>query len=66
MTLHELSLDNIGVSQEMAFTSWQSLHQLSEHIFEICKTLQLLRPSGNTQTDTQTDYYNLPLHLCLG
>ncbi len=34
-----LSLDNIGVSQQKIFNSGQSLHQLSEHIFEILQDL---------------------------
>ncbi len=34
-SLIHLSLDDTGVSQQMAFISGPSLHQLSEHIFEI-------------------------------
>ncbi len=34
-----LSLDGTGVSQQMAFISVQSLHQLSEHIFEMFQDL---------------------------
>ncbi len=34
-----LSLDDTGVSQQMAFISGQSLYQDSEHIFEILQDL---------------------------
>ena len=34
-----LSLDYTGVSQQMAFISGQSLHQLSEHIFKMLQDL---------------------------
>ncbi len=51
-TIIHLSIDDTRVLHQMAFISGQSLHQ---HIF---KMLQLLRSSGNRQTDTQTDYYN--------
>ncbi len=34
-------------------------------VLKFCKTLQLLRSSGNRQTHTQTDYYNPPPMLRL-
>ena len=42
MTLHDyirLSLDDTGVSQQIAFISGPSLHLLSKHIFEILQDL---------------------------
>ncbi len=42
-----------------------ALHQLSDHIFEIVQDLTEAEISGNTQTNTQTDYYNPPPMLGL-
>ncbi len=63
-----LSLDDTGVSQQTAFISGPSLHQLSEHIFEILQDLTVAEikwQHTHTQTGTQTDYYNPPPTLGL-
>ncbi len=38
-TIIRLSLDDSGVSQQMAFISGPSLHQFSDHIFELLQDL---------------------------
>ena len=40
--LSSLSLDDTGVSQQMAFISGPSLNQLSQHIFEILQDLTVV------------------------
>ncbi len=59
-----MSLDDTGVSQQMAIIFGPSLHhQLSEHIFKILQDLTVAVVSHrqtDRQTDTQTDYYNPP------
>ncbi len=58
-TIIRLSLDNTGVSQQMAFI-WAIIGCIRFPIIssKCCKTMQLLRSSGNRQTQTQTDFYN--------
>ena len=58
-----MSLDDIGVSQQMAFISGHSLHQLSVHIFEIWQDLTVM--VTHRHTNTQTDYYNPPTELLI-
>ncbi len=63
-TIIRLSFNDPGVSQQMAFISGQSLHQLSQYIFETFQVLAVAKIKC-WQTHTQTDCYNPPLTLGL-
>ncbi len=49
-----LSLDDTGVSQQMAFISGQSLHPFSQHIFKMLQDLAAAEIQLVTHTHTQT------------